>query len=66
MVADVDIGFRLDIFPADDLIGNTIEFAECPGPEFEEFITDVTVLFSQQEGNKNAGQIEYHEHGENR
>ena len=65
MIAGVDIGFSCaDVFFSDDLIGDKIQFAEGPRPQFQELIADRTVLFSDQEREEDPRQVEDHEHEE--
>ncbi len=64
MVADVDVGFPgMNIFPSADLIGNEIQFAERPGPKLQELVADGAILFTDEEGDENAREIQYHEKG---
>lgn len=65
VIAGIDIGLsHADVLFSDDLIGDKIQFAEGPRPQFQELIADGAVLFSDQEREENAGQVEDHEHEE--
>ena len=65
MVAGIYVGLSgQDVFFSDDLIGDKIQFAEGPRPQFQELIADRTVLFSDQEREEDPGQVEDHEHKE--
>src|SRR5258708_31870264 len=65
VIAHIDIGLSgADVLFSDDLIGDKIQFAEGPRPQFQELIADGAVLFSNQEGEEDPGQVEDHEHEE--
>ena len=67
VIAGIDIGLsRSDVFFSDDPIRDKIEFAKRPGPKFEELVTDRTVFFSDQEGEEDTGQVDDHEHKEDK
>ena len=65
VIAGIDIGLSgADVFFSDDLIGDKIQFAEGPRPQFQELIADGAVLFSDQEREEDTRQVEDHEHEE--
>lgn len=63
MIANVDVGFLfVYVFCAYDLVRYEIEFAESPGPKFQEFKTNGCSLVPKNKWDKDTWKVEQHEY----
>ena len=58
MVANVDIGLAgMNVFLANNFVGNKIKLTESPGPEFEKLIAYRSVFLTKKKGKKNTRKV---------
>ena len=65
MIADVDVGFAaVELFAADHFVGNEVQFAKDPGPQFHKEVGDCHGTWSEERGDEDAWEEKQHEERE--